>query len=634
MFHSLENLPFSKTEFMHNNPELSGLAASALYLFMNELVPSVLTAGSDASADDYDGTKLIELVEVWSGSDGECETYGMDISTKLGDYYQVRANSRGEVTSSVLDPGSNTPEDLNIQRIEQILTEATEFIPDLKVDRLKDDIRKGVHSFEKAKEKRLADIQTDLYTFSEVIGVNNEDAEFLEGDQSGGPIAALVDTGFRPFLKQYIGEKTKVVYSSVLVEDADTANERMYCVAYTLIDSQQWMPQIFYKSNSQAYWRWLPGYDKKARHFSKGQDEIFMNPPMQVQLAFEEALKMQPVHVADNVISKLLEDATIVPQTGIIEGIDSSNKYAQYFEAESLLDTAEVQPDFSQIIQSIGPVDSLLYGRLYTDVFNSKNGEYEYVFTHASNGMAWLQTVTPRDNTIRQHGLVPDRVVDMGLLLQQPGFEYKTSITDNPGPMSETMESYSNNFGNLAESGLLWEYYQTIPKDHLDFMSSIPEGIPPSIGLYLLRKPTKGYRFYDDEYTVDEDAKVYEAIDSLKGSVSSVKASMRIKDILNTLSHPFDAEDMQITGELRLPQSEPEGANMQRIPWKESEYGSYYEYIEEALTALGACITNTIIETRDPSIQYEYYDVSAISENVLILVRKNGIVIEIQSRNK
>ncbi|HSW97983.1 MAG TPA: hypothetical protein VLF89_09225 [Candidatus Saccharimonadales bacterium] len=295
----------------------------------------------------------------------------------------------------------------------------------------------------------------------------------------------LIDhLGMSPKFTQQIGENTLCHFSQAVIVDS-----RPYVLGFIEREGKVY-PSMFYISNSQAAWRWLPGIDPATGYHGKGDDENAMTLPYPLQKSLRRILQAPGTEEIDMGRMSILLLA--VTHRVKRDDILSERAEAKHFRYRSLHFAQDTQypetvdegekPNFSEKIDN-WIFSSDLYGEVTVDVFASRNGELTYGFMRNREGQAWIGFIDINNAQLRRAGVRTERAKIENRLVSSPAYEYKDQAgqrwgkqadrpnTDNPNFREFYVDAFAHSLSNVP---VIQEYYRTIPRDEIEWGYTIP----------------------------------------------------------------------------------------------------------------------------------------------------------------
>jgi len=248
--------------------------------------------------------------------------------------------------------------------------------------------------------------------------------------------------------KQGLEPRNKIVLDKAIVYFSDPFNvesSRIAIVAYVQI-GESVLARSYYRSNSQAIWRFLPDYrmaDGFLDWYSLGHSDETIMIPLVLQKALSE-IRTEPSYVRNIVGPDLVLAGTafnITSQDNRFKKYKSTTNAIQlegnfYFmkgrkvpPEKVVFNNEEQEPDFSKVITS-WTKDSSIYGEIRVEIFYSRDKKFFYMFCRDNIERAWIGGVEQSTGNLTSYGLKEEWVYAGDLVT--PAFEYK-SLAGNYG---------------------------------------------------------------------------------------------------------------------------------------------------------------------------------------------------------
>ena len=227
---------------------------------------------------------------------------------------------------------------------------------------------------------------------------------------------------------QNLGPKyyTKINEKHVCLSDTYSLNNgRLAVVGYIFNEStKHWETKSYYRSNSQATWRFLPYYSTKEdgdviSHYSKGKNgEDSLNVPFIMQEKLAE--------IGKNPITNILHPEKLMASLSLDTDkhkqlIDTRNKH---FEFNIVMKNKmnEFLPDSKKVTGQFEFYNNL-YGKIKAKMLNSHNDKLKYLIFSSEKGQTWVGGVEYQyNNPLTNDGLYDKWVDPRGLTA--PAMEY------------------------------------------------------------------------------------------------------------------------------------------------------------------------------------------------------------------
>lgn len=629
---------FSDKEFITKNNHFDALAVSSLYKFIREsfpyLKPEVFYSFNIGSVNEsIESIDLSTYPPVDDAGNIVPDTSGMNVSCEMyfkdDRYAEIYVNHEGDVETLYLRGNAKR------LSLHHLLQEFTSLPVRLRQELVKRDLAFEVEEFDKHEKRLRAEALLDTMKFSECNDSDGIESKDILTDLDGATYEQIQVLGLEPRFRQLIGEDTEVYYSKAITELRGQGTARSFVLGY--VNSRNgWKPTVFYTSLSQGCWRWLPNYypDEDGSGFlGKGENEHMLTLPPELQDTLNSIAQLGAVCHERSSIKELLENSDIVQQ-----GNPSKNQAVQNLTGELLLgefqrETLQMNdilshPDFARPREELVPMESPLYGTIYRDRFTSKDGKYIYSMAHAPNGMAWVQSVVKTEGAIRQIGLVSDVFIESDELVA-PAFEYGFQI--KPGFRSYLAHyqftQYEDNFMFVAKHPIVREYYKTIPRDRLEFMKLVPADINPSTSLFLLTLKRAERILFDESYTTQAHQSLYYFADAVQDEDDAFELIRIASDIhddlkyISTIDVLSSCTDTQ-TSTAPLPVLAIDAATLPDYVQRRSEQ------LNRIIKDMQFVLSESTHDLHDASIMYEHYKTPIARNAELVVVRKDGIIIE------
>lgn len=309
------------------------------------------------------------------------------------------------------------------------------------------------------------------------------------------------------------------------------------------------VPRVYYRSGSQAVWRWLPA--KVNSWYSKGSGEQTLDVPIAVQKALDtlyaDSGSSAAVTSGDGTSSVGRVVRAIVPHVSGVSG-ELSVKQMPECEYFSEVDVskevngtdvyAPVYPNFTQKVDT-WRANSEVYGEVWHDVFLSNDGTIRYQMSHNANGMAWLAHVEPTNLELRPT-LNSNSIILTGREAATPAYEYGSNKSPSGGSFfgvgepHPQFDEYVDVFTSfLSSNSLIDRYYRTIPDDHFPWKTRFKD-IPnwPGLRAMIDGALAEGDQSLLELYQVE----VEHAISAAAGKLSERETiTATVKDVLRFL---------------------------------------------------------------------------------------------------
>ena len=242
----------------------------------------------------------------------------------------------------------------------------------------------------------------------------------------------------------------------------DLGEGRVALIAYIKKDGKVTV-NSFYRSNSQGVWRYLPEYkiddDGEIGLYSKGYGEESVTLPISIQKALADTTKNMPVLNLKNNPEFILAGAsheawkTDKKDIAYYKETDSDPKKLDgdfNFKnkktiPEEITLTEKESPDFSKKITS-WEQQTDLYGKIFIEVFPSRDGKLKFMFSRDSVGRVWINGIEDSNSEIQSTGLRKSWV--KGGDLTTPAYEY-----------DEMAKGYGNNNMRKGDYVDMYEKY-------------------------------------------------------------------------------------------------------------------------------------------------------------------------------
>ena len=255
-------------------------------------------------------------------------------------------------------------------------------------------------------------------------------------------------------------------------------------------DGSTLVARTYYRSNSSAVWRYLPGYSAndngQVTWYSKGYGEEGVNAPLQLQQAMsnlsEEGSLAHPAD--DQFIFAGLAQPQRITSTYIMnvwdrpEFIPLQQQYAHEGDElprpESLQFTdSDDAPDFGAYLAS-WEENTSLYGVITKEAFASKNKKYTYVFYRDTKGRAGLSFVENHSEIVSQG--IRQQWVNIGAMTT-PIFEYD-SQTGGYGNANKRNGHYVDMYDNYLSHIQVIKDYQSFVRNGVPRTTAAVTAIP------------------------------------------------------------------------------------------------------------------------------------------------------------
>ncbi len=634
------NYRIDKEAVVNNNPYIDSSSAETLYNFVNTLLSENLHDSSQLISVSYSPTNTLELFIDDSGA--------LDISHEVFHDTSQSTDSLFLDENNIIDFSS----DRNLS-IDKFIAYLPQIIPELrKAKEYADSLSMLAAAKREQTRNDLILIESDTLEPGELTLLDESvtTATLLENKRT--KLAdTLDDCGFAPKYIIDLGPKTSVYLSKAveLVSHQSSAKSgRKFIVAYTNIGNE-WKPQIFYTSQSQVQWRWLPSYSPEDEHYSKGESENAMTLHYKLQGIFysivSEGISTQECNsFRDNI----LHNDEILPQISYKDSSPGSDKRIH----EGLFKSREVdfsefnhQPNISQLISEVILEDDPVYGTVYSRVFHSHDETIAYTFAHTQDGMAWLQSATSLRGVMRKNGLISDEYIQLPELLSSPAYEYGINTGSRPtGGAHPDYSQYNDIMNLISENHLVQDYYRTIPRDELDFMKFIPDNIKPSIGLrqYIIRDLK--YRGSNNKSFIDQGGKslsslnsaiintpseIYKIIsdaDNTEHALTIGSSAYNMFISLHEAANGFSNSDDTLTVDLVNIFTEISFDDQDELI-RHFDHG----LLERVLNGLSMKIIDIKTEKYDTNVTYEYWQSEIVDGATLVIAKNQDVPISMNS---
>lgn len=308
-------------------------------------------------------------------------------------------------------------------------------------------------------EKFETDLQPKLLESSDVIGAAHRMSESLSVSED----SADKNTGE---LLQYY-QPTKGIeigsHTFYLTDVVATEGGRKHAVAYTELDDGTVAPRLFYKSNSDGFWRATPEYEindtpeKPSRYYSKGDTmaygyarETRLNADLEMVL--ERGEQAATVNLEPGQLEWMLQhfQGSRLGKTNTYEdeayeirlkgfedffafqpgrGFETTDgRPAREIISEMKVAPARM-PDFTtEPRRSTTQVHALL-GEVQVDVYGSQDGLLEWNMAHTPDGKVWVNGLTKSNSDspeVTSYGTDAE-VVSAGVIDSKP-LEYASQV--------------------------------------------------------------------------------------------------------------------------------------------------------------------------------------------------------------
>lgn len=219
----------------------------------------------------------------------------------------------------------------------------------------------------------------------------------------------LKEHGLYPYYKIDIAN-TKPIHTSVPFLIAD---DRVAFLAYTDYGSRYGLvARIFYRSNSQGIWRFLPAYRIEENgdiHYVKWSSttDSMVNLAFPLQSALTKLARRGKPVVPRGINSDLLDLGTVRnskepgsryleppvnfyrPDEEQLSGNFHSTRNGLIAPHEMTFEAPDNEPNFDHRLE-VSTRETSLYGPVLVEVFPSFDGKYRYMFCRDAKGRVWI----------------------------------------------------------------------------------------------------------------------------------------------------------------------------------------------------------------------------------------------------
>lgn len=377
------------------------------------------------------------------------------------DYRKPKMEPENEEPLLQVEPLQDEQPDTSIQQADDRLAKILATLALLEQTRLdkgkeKQSPEDKSYSFQKNFE-HIAD--EDIFALQDKLEITNPDQKVIQLNELGKYI---------PNLKVNIDNATYYVSIPFKFKPG-------YFGIYSLIQIEDRVfPRVFYRSNSQSYWRTLPALqktDSEILRLGKGHSESDTQLPialnlllLQLPLPSEDIIYTRPM---DSVefgfdMTNSYKDAVTMDDTFIaINGEDHFRQGGFYIPKvrnpkDISIPNEENLPNFGNEL-FVTSFSDPLYGELKARVFQSKNQQYQYLFYETRAGYTFLAHVEKiYVNDITSFG---NRKIALEINgLDSPLLEYATQI---PNEYRKKIENkrYEENWNYVRNFTIIERYY-------------------------------------------------------------------------------------------------------------------------------------------------------------------------------
>ncbi len=287
---------------------------------------------------------------------------------------------------------------------------------------------------------------------------------------------AIARAGLGPKYEVTIGGNKKIRFSSCY----ELGGGRVAVIAYIPEERDKYVARSYYLSNSQSMWRYLPQYvatNGVMRWFSKGYREESVTLPSDLQKALSGISKQGVQKVLSDInpefvfagtaraIARDEEEATFYGQVtdDSVKLKDVSISRDGKIAPEQLVIQEKESPVFAKPVGS-WEVSNELYGKMFMETFDSKDGRFRYTFCRDESGRAWIGHIemkVNKTNRVNSMGL-QNKWVEAGDLVT-PRYEYSDQAGEYAGTPNIKNSQYVDMYEKyISKIPVIQEYLKSV----------------------------------------------------------------------------------------------------------------------------------------------------------------------------